>query len=599
MKWQFLIIKQQGRCKRSAQGIQTSPMTRLSFTQQVKLTQAGQDHILSGTGCVTKKNSPYQKYFDSKTNYRLGQATAIRNWKVSAETHSAAASIAELNNPLSVWLLLAVGQSSVANLSPVKINANSVFRLFAAANNIAVGKHLSADSLRKRVQYHTGYGSAIDIIFNSNVSHLFNIGKIQGKNCCDIFIQAKAHNHIAEKFATEAVLERKHTQHCYPDWLWKQIPTTEYSQSSKPNKKIKSVIADYMSAVDKKHYRFNAAKRDAGIEYIKRYYLDKNLPSYNHAFGTRMLEQVEMLYKIEKEPVEINHYTGKHNERCFGKGVNLQFMKKELRQILYPSWTDGDMVNCHLAIINQLCNLNLDLSVSIWETIEETLHSIGAGSVWWHLVPHQLKQKNSGLLKSMFKTAVYSIIYGSTFKNVVSGAEKYLKDQIGYIAGPELKQMFQEHGLIEFLYKCINNYKRENYLSNTMFSRQCQKIESTLISEIYKIAQQYTQNEIVIVVHSHDGVTFKAGNDRLKEEFSQKCSAAIAAAAAKLDISMAWVIKDAPTHVAINVPTSGGIMLCCVSNLNTALSANSNNINSIPIVKANLQTVRKILLWRY
>lgn len=251
------------------------------------------------------------------------------------------------------------------------------------------------------------------------------------------------------------------------------------------------------------------------------------------------VEQITLLSNTHDMPLPIYRPTA-HSPRPFAEG--LQFMKKEVRKVLYPHWKDVDLKNCQLAIVAAIFNIRsiqsfLETGAVIWDEL-----------ISWMSIPAEQKDK----AKPWIKKALYSIIFGKKGYLDERELETCLHEE-----GVVWQNRFIDHPLMKDLSRAVSLAKRniikrkgmqtaygwkvlpENRDIDSFLAECIQTYELKLIMPIYTLAAKEKKNNnetFYIMLHQHDGISYVLCPDQTEEQVFAKMKKAVSDQAKKFDI---------------------------------------------------------------
>lgn len=215
-------------------------------------------------------------------------------------------------------------------------------------------------------------------------------------------------------------------------------------------------------------------------------------------------------------------------DRIFPCNYSIPMLKREIRKELTKGWYEFDLANSQLSIV-----------AKTWEIKEVQDFLSNGGKIWKELFAHygfnqaELKatdHKKHDAIKDIFKTNLYSLIYGmlkfNVIKNVNEGFEKWGIQKAGYkyfdhpiikalyVAREaklkELNQLDEVETIFGRKLKVTGNktkkgtaFKERSECIRSIMAHQAQSLELYLLLPVVDLAN--TTNDFQITLWMHDG----------------------------------------------------------------------------------------------
>lgn len=236
--------------------------------------------------------------------------------------------------------------------------------------------------------------------------------------------------------------------------------------------------------------------------------------------------------------------------RLYASG--LQFLKSDIRHVLYPKWIELDLKSCHLAILASLLKLEhtttlLKSGVNLWSHILSEICSIYAEITY-------------SSIKKVIKTTIYAICFGASFYSVGTIFKSELA-ATGEIPSEDIKILWKRFKNVliirelteatqiwrDTLFKdkyYVDPFGNEYPLSNEKDVRTacfniCSAYELMLIHPIYQEAIEETKKNkplFRVMLHSHDGVSISLAKPHLLKPVVKRLTQAVQEKADELNI---------------------------------------------------------------
>ena len=234
--------------------------------------------------------------------------------------------------------------------------------------------------------------------------------------------------------------------------------------------------------------------------------------------------------------------------RLYASG--LQFLKSDIRHVLYPKLIELDLKSCHLAILAMLLDLKHTKQV-----LKET-------SIWAHLLTYTARFIAPffyPILKKTIKTTIYALCFGAS----PSASKKIFKERLigeGFTL-VDIKPLWNAFSQIEVIQElmqstqlwrtqllqagqCIDPFGNTHILTTkedvkTACFNICSAYELMLIHPIYQEAIEETKKNkplFRVLLHSHDGVSISLAKPHLLKPVVKRLTQAVQEKADELNI---------------------------------------------------------------
>ena len=217
--------------------------------------------------------------------------------------------------------------------------------------------------------------------------------------------------------------------------------------------------------------------------------------------------------------------------RIFGRGQNITNLKSEIRQILTgEQWIEADLVNSQLAIC-----------AADWK-IKSVQDFLSTGRKVWDYFHDELKIPESERegSKRVFKTTIYSVVFGMSQENAANQLDSLLKNQ-GILSD---RQKLFELDLMADLFKARDRNKRliqktktavtcfgqtlkvsGNSTSLSVMAQVAQSKEFAILLPIFDLAKK--TSDFKIVLWQHDGFSIRIGKKSRTDSVKNRITEAV------------------------------------------------------------------------